>query len=125
VTNKTQDEPVKTSKRIAHYDLILAAANGEQMQSDTLFRAEGAWFNVTAQSAIAYLLEAPKNAAHVRIKPPEPKTRTVHIRPFLYEHHGDKDLGIWSSNSDTMQNEALRPSFRGWLSDTITIEVPV
>jgi hypothetical protein len=106
-------------KRHKYADLIIAAANGEQMQINTI--------DLTAKSARKYedcytedalRFIAAGNGNIIRIKP---KTRTVQCRVYLSKPWHQPCME-YSENFFSIEKHN---NFGGWLGEAFNVEVPI
>jgi hypothetical protein len=114
----TRAEPTETKpfkpKRHEHADLLIAIAEGKQMQAKEL----DLWIDIGSYAALNRIAQITPN--YVRIKP---STRTVQYRMYQWKA-GKRLVGVWTSELDWPMDETLTMPVE-WISKTFTVEVPV
>jgi hypothetical protein len=116
-TDYTLDDGIPPPKRHKHADIIIAAANGEQMQCEVLVekgKPERMWQDCSAEKALSLLMSDDEWYA-VRIKQ---KTRTVQCR--LWRRIGEEGLQV-SISSDLVTIAYGKE----WIGEVFSVEVPV
>jgi hypothetical protein len=114
----TSVEPTETLKRHEHADLLIAIAEGKQMQIDV---GDSKWRDCMPIDCFVYFQRDLAN--QVRIKP---STRIVQCRAYYLQEVGVR-VRFWVEGYNIASQNVLEksPGFKCWLGEMFTVEAPV